>query len=191
MAKRFIITLLALTLATAAFAAGQKEQQYGALQGDKVVLKGTVSLQDFPHPVLTSGDKQYVLMVPPHLVDLSGVKDGAQVTVQGYQMRGNRFAGWGADTRKYVGFFVTQATIDGKDYDLARYYAEWMMGGGYGMMGGREYGRGWGMMGGGYGMMGRGSGMMGGGQGWGRGPGGQGYGPECEPFGPGYDGYDD
>ncbi len=188
MAKRFIITLLALTLATVAFAAGQKEQQYGALQGDRVVLKGTVSLQDFPHPVLTSGDKQYVLMVPPRLVDLSGVKDGAQVTVQGYQMRGNRFAGWGADNKKYVGFYVTLATINGKEYDLARYYADWMMGGqGYG------YGRGWGMMG-------RGYGMMGGGPGWGRGPGsqdydrgygGSGYGPGCGPFGPGYDDYDD
>ena len=98
MAKKIFITLMALSLATAAFAAGQKEQsQYGPFQGDKLVLKGTVSLQDFPHPVLKSGDKQYALMVPPYLVDRSGVKDGAQVTVQGYQMRGTPFSGTGSD----------------------------------------------------------------------------------------------
>ena len=52
---------------------------------------------------------------------------------------------------------MTQATIDGKDYDLSRYYGELMLGGrgrgygpGHGMMGG-GYGPGYGMMGGGYG----------------------------------------
>lgn len=167
MAKRFFIVLLALSLAAAAFAAGQKENQYGALQGDKLVLKGTVSLQDYPHPVLKVGDKQYVLMVPPRLVDASGVKDGAQVTVQGYQTR--RMPMYDA---KYIGLFVTQATIDGKDYDLMRYYADRMMGGA-GMMGRRGFGPGG--FGPGYGMMGRGygpgpGGMMG--RGFGYGPGG-------------------
>ena len=186
MAKRIFITLIALSLAAAAFAAGQGEQAGdGAIQGEKLVLKGTVSLQDLPHPVLTSGDKQYVLMVPPCLVDRAGVKDGAQVTVQGYQLRTKPFFGAGGD-KKYIGLFVTQATIDGKDYDLSRYYADGMMGArgrGWGMMGGR--GPGYGMMGGGYGSgYGRGWGMMGGrGQGYGPGPG-------CGPFGPGGDGDD-
>ena len=177
MAKRIFITLMALSLAVAAFAAGQGEQaQGGAIQGDKVVLKGTVSLQDLPHPVLKSGDKLYVLMVPPYLVDRAGVKDGAQVSVQGYQLRAMSFFGAGGD-KKYIGLFVTQATIDGKDYDLSRYYADWMMGG---------RGRGWGMMGRGYGPgYERGWGMMGG-----RGPGyGPGSGPGCGPFGRG--GWDD
>ncbi len=157
MAKKIIITLLALSLATAVFAAGQNEQSpYGAFQGDKLILKGTVSLQDFP-PVLKSGDKQYALMVPPYLVDRSGVKEGAQVTVQGYQVRTPHFFGTSGDTN-YIGVFVTEATIDGKDYDLSRYYGGWMMGGrtmgygpGGGMMGrgyGPGYGPGWGMMGG-------------------------------------------
>jgi len=146
---------MALSLATVAFAAGQKEQsQYGAFQGDKLVLKGTVSLQEFP-PVLKSGDKQYVLMVPPYLVDRSGVKDGAQVTVQGYRVRTPPFFGAGGD-KNYIGVYVTQATIDGKDYDVSRYHGGWMMGGrgpgyGPGMMGrsyGPGYGPAWGMMGG-------------------------------------------
>ena len=147
MAKKILMTLIVLSLATAAFAAGQKEdsQQYGPYQGDKLVLKGTVNLQYFP-PVLKSGDKQYVLMVPPYLVNRSGVKDGAQVTVQGYQMRTSPFVAAGAD-KTFIRLIVTQATIDGKDYDLSRYGG----GPGYGMMGrggGPGYGHGPGMMGG-------------------------------------------
>jgi hypothetical protein len=169
MAKKILFTLMALSLATAAFAAGQKEQApTGAFQGEKLVLKGTVSLKEFP-PVLKSGDKQYLLMVPPYLVDRSGVKDGAQVSVQGYQVRTPPFFGAGGD-KSYIGLYVTQATIDGKDYDLTPYHGGWMMGGR-----GPGYGPGWGMMGRGYGPgYGHGWGMMGG-----RGPrfGG--------PFGPG------
>ncbi len=154
MAKKILMTLMVLSLATAAFAAGQKDdsQQYGPYQGDKLVLKGTVSLQYFP-PVLKSGDKQYALMVPPYLVNRSGVKDGAQVTVQGYQMRISPFVAAGAD-KTAIRIFVTEATIDGKDYDLSRYHGGRMMGGrgsGGGMMGrgyGPGYGDGYGMMGG-------------------------------------------
>jgi hypothetical protein len=105
-------------------------------------------------------------MVPPYLVYASGVKDGAQVTVQGYQLASlPPVPAAGSGTANLMGLYVTQATIDGKDYDLARYYGERMMGGrgraygagpGYGMMGGN--GPGYGMMGRGYGP---GRGMMG------------------------------
>ncbi len=187
MAKRFFIILAALAVtAAAAFATGQNEQATGSVfQGDKLVLKGTVSFQGLPHPVLkTSDNKQYLLMVPARLVYQAGVKDGAQVTVQGWQLSqlpwGMR--GFAGDDKSLVGLFVTQATVNGKDYDLTRLYAERMMGGagrGYGprgMMGG--YGYGPGMMGPGYGygpgdgygpgygMMGRGRGMMGYGGDW-------------------------
>ena len=165
MAKRFFFVLMALTLAVAAFASGQNEKApNGLLQGDKIVLKGTLSLQDFPHPILKSGDKQYLLMVPPRLVARAGVKDGSQVTVQGYQLNSDFAPGWAGSDKSYSRFWVTQATIEGKDYDLNRYHGELMLGGrgraygrGYGMMGG-GYGPGYGMMGGGYG---RGYGMMG------------------------------
>jgi hypothetical protein len=173
MAKKLFLALVALSLATAAFASGQNEKaQTGVFQGDKVALKGTVSFQAYPHPVLKSGDKQYLLMVPPYLVARAGVKDGDQVSVQGYQLRDFPGYGWAGNDRNLVGFFVTQATVGGKDYDLTRYYGEWMMGGrgwgfgpGYGMM--RGYGRGYGMMGPGYGP---GYGMMGPGYGPGYGP---------------------
>jgi hypothetical protein len=165
MAKKLFMVLVALSLATAAFANGQNEKTPPQIfQGDKMVLKGTVSLQSFPHAILKVGDKQYVLMVPPALVDRSGVKDGAQVTVQGYQLNDSVHFGWQNADKNQIGFFVTQATIDGKDYDLMRLFAERMMGargGGYGrsMMGG--YGPGFGMMRGGPGRGGPGYGMMG------------------------------
>ncbi len=174
MAKKLFLALIALSLATAAFANGQNEKTPPSVfQGDKVSLKGAVSFQAYPHPVLKSGDKQYLLMVPRFLVAQSGVKEGDQVTVQGYQMTSLPGPGWAGNDKNLVGFYVTQATVGGKDYDLARYYGEMMMGGrgrgfgpGYGMM--RGYGRGYGMMGPGYGP---GYGMMGPGYGPGNGPG--------------------
>ena len=174
MAKKLFLALIALSLAATAFAGGQNEKAPASVfQGDKVVLKGTVSFQAYPHPILKAGDKQYVLMVPPYLVAQSGVKDGDQVTVQGYQFRDFPGAPWASTDKNLSGFYVTQANVGGKDYDLARYYGEWMMGGrgrgfgpGYGMM--RGYGRG--MMGPGYG-----PGMMG--PGYGPGMMGPGYGP--------------
>ncbi len=168
MAKRFLIVLAALTVAaSAAFASGQTEPVTGsAFQGDKLVLKGTVSFQGLPHPILKSGDKQYLLVVPPYLVYQSGVKEGAPVAVQGWQL--TNLPQWAGDDKKLVGVFVTQATVGGKDYDLTRYFAEGMMGraargaGPRGMMGGWGPGDGYGP-GYGYGMMGRGPGygMMG------------------------------
>jgi len=88
MAKRILIVLAALAVtAAAAFASGQNEQAASVFQGDKLVLKGTVSFQGLPHPVLKTADKQYLLMVPPYLVYQAGVKDGTQVSVQGWQIR--------------------------------------------------------------------------------------------------------
>ena len=157
MARKLIIVLAALTLATAAFAGGQNEQSQGfGFQGDRLTLKGTVSLQSYPNPILKTSDKQYLLMVPPYLVDQAGVKDGTQVTVQGYQLGDVPRYGWAGNDKGYVGFFVTQATVGGKDYDLIRYYGPMMMGGrgfgrGHGMMGGYGWGPGYGMMGRGFG----------------------------------------
>jgi hypothetical protein len=172
MAKRVLIVLAALTVTAAAvFATGQGEQATSAFQGDKLVLKGTVSFQGMPQPILKSGDKNYLLVVPPYLVYQSGVKEGTQVTVQGWQL--TSLPPWAGNDKSLVGVFVTQATVGGKDYDLTRLYAERMFGRGArgagprGMMGGYGPGYGYGMMGPGYGpeygMMGRGPGygMMG------------------------------
>ncbi len=190
--KAFIITAaLCMALSGTAFASGQKEpaaaqaapaQAGPAAQGQdvtadsqKLVLTGALAFRNLIHPTLTSGDKVYELMVPRRLVYQAGVKEGTQVTVEGYQLP-DRFQGPWAEEDGNIHVFVTKATVDGKDYDLSQF-----RGPGYGW--GRGYGRGWGrgMMGGGWGMMGSGfgpgggRGMMGGG--WGPIGAGAGFGP--------------
>ena len=162
--------MLGLALAAVSFANGQKEPGAAAVpgqaeSGQKLVLTGSVSFQNLIHPTLKSGDKVYELMVPRYLVYQADLKEGAQVTVEGYQVRG--MPRWAQGDDDNIDVYVTKATINGKEYDLSQFR---------GPMAGGGYGRGRGMMGGwggdGYG---RGRGMMGG---WGGGYGG-GRGPGC------------
>jgi hypothetical protein len=167
MAKKiFAVTLvLGLAFAAVSFANGQKEPGVAgpgpAGNGQKLVLTGSLSYQNLIHPTLKSGDKVYELMVPRYLVYQADLKEGAQVTVEGYQVRGMH--SWAQGDDDDVDLFVTKATINGKDYDLSQFRGP--MAGGYGYGRGGMMGRGWG------GGNGRGYGMMGG-----YGPGG---GPGC------------
>jgi len=164
-----IVLVLGLALTGVAFANGQKEgaatgqgttdQQapvgpgfgpgYGHMivtNGPKLTLSGTVSVHNLIHPVLKSGDKTYELLVPRVLVYEAGVKEGAKVSIEGYQVVSPTPGFDDGVTATYV--YVTKATVDGKDYDLTQLRGP-MMGGfrqgfGGGMMG-------WGMMGGAYG----------------------------------------
>jgi hypothetical protein len=163
MAKKILAVSLVLGLAFAAvsFANGQKEPGASAApgqagNGQKLVLTGSVLFQNLIHPTLKSGDKVYELMVPRYLVYQADLKEGAQVTVEGYQVRG--MPPWAQGDDGNIDVFVTKATINGKEYDLSQFRGP--MAGGYG------YGRGRGMMGGWGGGYDRGYGMMGG-----RGPG--------------------
>ncbi len=167
MAKKILAVslVLGLALAAASFANGQKEQGFPAapgqpgFTGQKLVVTGSVQFQNLIHPTLKSGDKVYELMVPRYLVYQVDVKEGAQVTVEGYQVRD--MPPWQLGNDNDIALFVTKATINGKDYDLSQFR---------GPMGGYGYGRGPGMMGGWGRGYGRGYGMMG----WGGG-----YGPGC------------
>jgi hypothetical protein len=144
MAKKILMSALALTLvlASAAFAGGQKEPVPGAAApaarppfaaGEKLTLTGTLSLTGEWHPVLKSGGKEYELMVPRHLTWNLDVKDGEQVTVEGYVVQGGPRAGKDDGD---IDLFVTKAVIDGKEYDLSQYRGP--------MMGGTRGGRSWG-----------------------------------------------
>jgi hypothetical protein len=155
MAKKILALALVFGLAFAvgSFASGQKEPGQAtapgaAGEGQKLVLTGTVAFQNLIHPTLKSGDKLYELMVPRFLVYQANLKEGAQVTVEGYEVRG--MMSWSQGDDGNIDVFVTKATINGKEYDLSQFRGP--RGGGYG------YGQGRGMMGG----PGRGYGMMGG-----------------------------
>ncbi len=189
MVKKGLIipAVLCMALAGTAFASGQKEPQAPAASPgqaapeQKLVVTGALAFQNLIHPTLKSGDKVYELMVPRRLVYQSGLKEGAQVTVEGYQVQGMPWRAGRDDGN--IDLFVTKATIDGKEYDLSQFrgrgygwgrggrgWGRGMMGGagGYGPNGGPGYGPRWGMMGGGPGY-GPGRGMMGGGPGYGPG----------------------
>jgi hypothetical protein len=135
--------ILGMALSGIAFANGQKEQngqgpatpgqsaqnQGGpgmmgpghiiVTTGQKLVVTGSVTIHNLIHPVLKSADKSFELLVPRALVREAGVKEGAQVTVEGYQV----LSGPGVDQGDGVAvtyLYVTKATIDGKSYDLSQ-----------------------------------------------------------------------
>jgi hypothetical protein len=149
MAKKIFIvsTVLILAIAGLAFASGQKEPAAtaGAATAEKLTLTGNVYVQDKIHPVLKSGGKEYELMVPPYLVAQIDLKEGSQITIEGYTVQGMGWHQQVEGTDDDIDVRVTKATINGKDYDLGQYYGP-MMGGqaGYGR-GGMMRGRGaWG-----------------------------------------------
>ncbi len=121
--------------------------------GQKLVLTGSVAWHNLIHPVLKSADASYELLVPRMLVRQAGVKEGAQVTVEGYKVLDTQTNDQGDDVAANY-LFVTKATIDGKAYDLSqirqgRGLRGGMMGGyGYGPRGGMMDGYGYGPRGG-------------------------------------------
>jgi hypothetical protein len=163
MAKKTILIVLVLGLAFSgiAFANGQKEGTapaqgpaatgqgnqvfegpgYGHMivtNGPKLTLTGTVSVHNLIHPVLKSGDKTYELLVPRILVREAGVKEGAKVSIEGYQVVSPVPGTDDGVTATYV--YVTKATVDGKDYDLTQVRGPMMRG--YGPRGGMMMGGG-------------------------------------------------
>jgi hypothetical protein len=182
MVKKTLATIaaLGLVLSAAAFASGQKEPpaagsgapgsgapgQAAPAQAarQKIVLTGPLSYKNLIHPTVKSGDKVFELLVPRHLIFEAGLKEGSQVTVEGYKVPEGALRRPGDDGENEV--FVTKATVDGKEYDLSRFRG----GPGFGRRGGRGPGYG---------------------QQWGRGPGrGYGRGPMMGG-GPGCDMWDD
>jgi len=126
MAKKLLLAslLFAVALGGLAFAAGQADSTPNlpgpATTGDKLTLSGTVKVTNLINPVLSSGGKEYYLMIPRRLVYDVGVKDGAQVKIEGYQTAAAPRNAQADAKATYI--LVTKATVDGKDYDLSTGY---------------------------------------------------------------------
>lgn len=142
MTKKITMSALALLLALAgaAFANGQKEPPRAQAgngpaatrplapwaSGDKLSLTGTLTLEGEWHPVLKSGGKEYELMVPRYLTWNLDVKEGEQISVEGYVVQGMHRRVQGDDNDIELSgaegafLLVTKATIKGKDYDLSQ-----------------------------------------------------------------------
>lgn len=150
--KSAVLVVLGLLAAAFSFAAGQPENQLvpqgvtgPRATGEKLTVTGKVSLLNRAHPELASGSQQYLLMVPRRLTWGLDVKEGEQVTVEGYKVAAPRWE----TVPNAVYLQVTKATIKGKQYDLADYFggprgAFGGRGGRGPMMGGRGGGQGYG-----------------------------------------------
>ncbi len=92
---------------------------------EKTTVSGPVYFNNRIHPEMTASGKDYELMVPRFYLSDLELKDGQQVTVEGYV----------AQREEQNFLWVTKAVIDGKEYNLER--GGRGPGPGFGMMGGR------------------------------------------------------
>jgi hypothetical protein len=103
-----------------------QDDKYGLkFSEDKVTVAGPVYFQNRMHAELKAEGKDYELMVPRFYLYELELKEGQQVSVEGYVAQG--------DDENYM--WVTKAVIDGKEYNLER----GGRGRGFGMMGPRGW----------------------------------------------------
>ena len=103
------------------------QDEYGLkFSEDKLTVTGPVYFQNRMHAELKADGKDYELMVPRFYLNELELKEGQQVTVEGYVAQG--------DEESYL--WVTKAIIDGKEYNLSEGRGR---GRGYGMMGPRGW----------------------------------------------------
>lgn len=125
MYKRLFLFFMVLAVAAGiGFAEGSKEEEPeqpdwrrgpGRFDAEIVELTGTIMLEDDGFPVLKSGNEEYVLMYPYYLEDEIDVRDGAEITVEGFVAP--HHPRWEKD-EDTVYIRVTKAVIDGEEYEV-------------------------------------------------------------------------
>jgi len=160
--KIFIVSLfLFIGVLGGLFAAGQSEYPavpYGPRGGyafqtpwEKITVTGEIYFVDKLHPEIKSGGKEYELLIPRFLYYGIDVKEGDEVTVEGYEVPAPYHEMVYGEEGDEIHLMVTKADINGKEYDLSRtenygYGYGPMMGGammGHPGYGGRFGGRRW------------------------------------------------
>ena len=131
--KRLAIAVMALVAAAgiaAAQTSGTKAADAQAAAQATVKIEGKLALINGEIGVQVK-DKTYYLEMPMYLFGfIDGLKEGAQVKLEGYEYSDNRTPGY-----SYLG--VTKLSFNGKDYDLSAYGRGRGRGG---MMGERGFG---------------------------------------------------
>ncbi len=81
---------------------------------ESVTLTGILDLTDVNDPKLTVGENTYELMIPYRLDYDMDVKDGDEITINGFEV-----PGYGRDSNpNLTNLMVTAATFNGKEYNL-------------------------------------------------------------------------
>lgn len=86
--------------------------------GEEKTFTGKLKLEDNNRAELVTGDETYELMYPYYYTYNLDIKDGQEITVKGYDVPAYRWSPDGDD--KHIR--VTEATIDGKTYELDNSY---------------------------------------------------------------------
>ena len=81
---------------------------------ESITLTGKLDLTDVNDPKLTVGENTYELMVPYRLDYDMDIKDGDEITINGFEV-----PGYGRNSNPdLTNLMVTAATFNGKEYDL-------------------------------------------------------------------------
>jgi len=95
----------------------QSNRGHGAMfnsDEENVTLTGILDLTDVNDPKLTVGDNKYELMVPYRLDYDMDIKDGDEITINGFEV-----PGYGRNSNPdLTNLMVTTATFNGKEYNL-------------------------------------------------------------------------
>ncbi len=142
--KKIAISIVLVTMASlAVFAAGSAEdtgtmpwaQGRGQYQSGVVIseditkVTGILKLVENGHRELVAGDETYELMYPYRLTYVTDLKDGMEITVEGFEAENMRFD----NNEATKNLMVQSATIDGQTYDIAESMENYY--GGYRRMG--------------------------------------------------------
>jgi len=128
--KKITISIVLLAMVSlAVFAAGSVEdtstmpwtQGRGQYQSDVVIseditkVTGILRLVENGHTELVAGNETFELMYPYRLSYDADLKDGMEITVEGFMAENMRFA----NDESTKNLMVQSATIDGQTYDIA------------------------------------------------------------------------
>ena len=126
--KRFtVVLLLTLVAAGTIFAEGSQEKETqrpgpgfgpGQVQEapETVNLTGTIQVSVFP-PVLTAEGVEYKVMVPPWAAADISLKDGQEITLEGF-VDDDCYGRFGNIAEGDHVLMVTKAIIEGEEYEL-------------------------------------------------------------------------
>ena len=114
--KKITIALVLISLAgMSLFAEGSKEESSWESDIEELTITGKIDLSDVNAPKLAVGEDLYELMIPYRLDYNIDIKDGDEITIEGFEVPAYRRS----TDPETLNLMVTGATFNGEEYDLA------------------------------------------------------------------------
>jgi hypothetical protein len=109
MKRIWLCAVLAASMAALAFAQGENRQGQKAAP-EKIVINGALGIAKGSIALKSGNDTYYVMGLNRFVGFIDGLKEGAQVSLEGYAFP--------LPNNEGKGFKVAKLTLNGKDYDL-------------------------------------------------------------------------